>query len=85
MNELPPVPSHLAHYWEVEEFLTRYFQASARMSQTEAKEMASKMRLNGNGLFQQHETTLIELYGVHGTCLYNYIHESVYGRVSTLD
>lgn len=55
------------------------------MTEMEAKAMASKMRVDGAKLYEQHETTLITLYGPYGTSLFNDIHNSTYDRVNTLD
>jgi hypothetical protein len=85
LQELPTVPARLAPHSEVQIFLTKYFQVKAQMSETEAKEMASKLRVDGDDLFVQDEKMLKYICGIHGSRLYYHIHNSAYRRVSTLD
>lgn len=55
------------------------------MSETEAQEMASKLRVDGDDLFVQDEKMLKYICGIHGSRLYYHIHNSAYRRVSTPD
>lgn len=52
------------------------------MSETEARKMASKMRVDGDVLFSQNEKVLKDIYPIYGSGLYNHIHASDYGLVS---
>jgi len=52
------------------------------MSKTEAKEMASRLRVDGVGLFWQSRNVLEDLYSIYGSGLYNCIHRSDYTPVS---
>ena len=82
---LPAVPARSAPHSEVENFLMKYFQIKAQMSETQAKEMASKLRVNGNDLFVQDGKMLKHICGIHGSKLYYHLHNSAVRRVSTLD
>jgi len=82
LPELPTVPAQYAPHSEVQCFLTKYFQIKAEMSETEARKMASKMRVDGDVLFSQNEKVLKDIYPIYGSGLYNHIHASDYGLVS---
>lgn len=63
----------------------KYFQIEAQMSETQAKEMVVKLRVDGQDLFIQDEKMLIHICGIHGSKLYYHMHSSAVKRVSTLD
>lgn len=54
------------------------------MSETEAKKMASELRVDGDDLFFQNDRMLTEFYPLYGLGLYLYIHESDRGFASEL-
>jgi len=84
LQQLPTVPARSAPHSEVECFLTKYFQIRAQMNKTEAKEMASRLRVDGVGLFRQSRNVLKDLYSIYGSGLYNCIHRSDYTPVSKI-